>query len=227
MMKLRSVDQPEAGYRYSIDAYLLAAFAARFECASWCDLGTGSGIVADLLCHTHPERLGLAIERDPELVQFARGNLAWSSCSVVEADIRSVSWSDYVVDLFVCNPPFFALDSGRLNRHSQIAAARHAIHGEWIDLLASVDRACHSQTRFCVVLPYGFSPSFRTRIESLGWHIEEQFLIRSYVGQPPFLECFSLTMSKSRRRLARWLTLYRKHHHFSADSHCLLRPFVA
>ena len=55
--------QPDTGYRTSIDAWLIAGFAALTHPRFFVDLGSGCGVVAWALCQLVPAARGLAVER--------------------------------------------------------------------------------------------------------------------------------------------------------------------
>lgn len=71
-----SIRQPSGGYRYSIDAVLLADFAASFCGELILDLGTGSGVVLLLLSRMCPSlRHGFGVEIQRPLYECARRNI--------------------------------------------------------------------------------------------------------------------------------------------------------
>jgi len=57
--------QKKAGYRFSLDAVLLAHFAARIPAASVIDLGTGSGIVPLILARKSASAKITGVEVQP------------------------------------------------------------------------------------------------------------------------------------------------------------------
>ncbi|HCF62425.1 MAG TPA: SAM-dependent methyltransferase, partial [Myxococcales bacterium] len=101
--------QRRAGYRFSVDALLLAAFAARPR-GKVVDLGTGCGVVAVLLAK-RGARSVVGVELQPGLAQIALRNVRLNRCDeqvhIVNADLRDLraTLPSGGVDLVVSHPP--------------------------------------------------------------------------------------------------------------------------
>ena len=135
--------QPVRGYRFSVDALLLAAFARERCSGAVADLGTGCGILPVLLarCGTVVRILGVEIQ--DELAELARCNIAFNSCggkvSILQGDVRKPQAMGPAesFDAVVSNPPFYPATAGRINPLKQKAAARHELHGSLDDFIAA------------------------------------------------------------------------------------------
>ena len=119
------VAQPDSGYRYSIDAVLLASLPRPKSGDSVIDLGTGCGIIAMILAYRHPGVRFYAVEIQSELVRFARENVRSNHMadriSVIQTDMRHLS-ADQVggtANWIVSNPPYRRANSGRINPDTQ------------------------------------------------------------------------------------------------------------
>jgi tRNA1Val (adenine37-N6)-methyltransferase len=135
--------QPARGYRFSIDALLLAAFA-RGRCAgAVADLGTGCGVLPVLLARRDEVTRITAVEIQQELAGLARRNSVLNGCaekiSVLCGDLRAIRKmaAPESFDSVVTNPPFYPAASGRINPMAQKAAARHEVHGSLDDFIAA------------------------------------------------------------------------------------------
>ena len=130
--------QKRGGYRFSIDALILAHFTELPEGSDLIDLGTGSGIIALILAQRFRcgQILGIEIQkglgdvRHPELL----------------CDPQSFSAA-------VCNPPYRRLHSGRTNPDPERAVARHEIVGMLSDFLAAAAHALRPEGRLRVIYP--------------------------------------------------------------------------
>ena len=135
--------QPVRGYRFSIDALLLAGFA-RGRCAGFvADLGTGCGVLPVLLARRDEVMRITAVEIQQELAELARRNSELNGCtekiSVLCGDVRAMRKMAAAesFDAVVTNPPFYPAASGRINPMAQKAAARHEVHGSLDDFIAA------------------------------------------------------------------------------------------
>src|SRR5512139_3412105 len=103
--------QKKSGYRFSLDAILLAHFAALIPAASIIDLGTGSGIVPLILARKEATARIVGVEVQPGLADMARRTIALNGVadrvSIVQDDLRELtsSFAPSSFDLVVSNPP--------------------------------------------------------------------------------------------------------------------------
>jgi tRNA1Val (adenine37-N6)-methyltransferase len=154
-----SVVQSRTGYRFSIDAVLLASALEPKAGQTVVDLGTGCGIIPLILAYRHPDIRLYGVEIQTDLAELACTNAAQNRMTdrihIVPADIRQLKAGqvDGPVDLVVCNPPFHRAQSGRLNPNPQRAIARHEIHLNLEQLLSSVRRILRTGGRFATIYP--------------------------------------------------------------------------
>ncbi len=217
--------QPEVGYRFSSDAFLLASFARQFPARFWCDLGTGSGVIA----HTLSKDLGgegLAFERQGELIDFARQNLGNTPVTLVEGDLRRFSWRSACLDLAVCNPPFFEVHAGKINKNESIAQARHAFFGGVEEFAASVFDALKPEGVFCFVFPCLLYQQPLKRLLTQGWHLKRRLFIRPFRDRQPKLVCVALSKREDHAVLDQELAQYASHRLFTDEMQYFLRDGV-
>src|SRR5258708_21886985 len=111
--------QPRRGYRFSVEAVLLARFAAARPAARVLELGAGCGVVALIYAALARPREVVAMEIQPALAALIARNAALNDLGMVRAvcaDLRSRRALDAAAggfDLVVANPPFRARSSGR------------------------------------------------------------------------------------------------------------------
>ena len=86
--------QKRQGYRFSVDAILLADFARERAAGRAIDLGTGSGILAVLLSRIAAVREIVGIEVQENLAALAQKNISYNECgdrvTIIRADIREL-----------------------------------------------------------------------------------------------------------------------------------------
>ncbi len=106
--------QPRKGYRFALDAPLLADFAETRSEDEICELGTGNGVVAVLLSIKRFRRL-TALELQASLFDLAVRNVALNGLGgrieVVRGDLREFR-PGRLFDLVVANPPYVRRGTG-------------------------------------------------------------------------------------------------------------------
>jgi tRNA1(Val) A37 N6-methylase TrmN6 len=133
--------QPREGYRFSVDALLLARFAAIPAGGRVIDLGCGCGVIALLLAQRPQVREVVGLELQSELAELARENTRLNrlahKVSIVEGDLREINslFSRHEFDALVANPPYWRVGTGRLNPDPRVALARHELQGNMEQVL--------------------------------------------------------------------------------------------
>jgi tRNA1(Val) A37 N6-methylase TrmN6 len=154
-----TVVQPRNGYRYSIDAVLLAGIVEMQGCETVYDLGTGVGIIPLILAHRYPHSRIRAIEVQPELAELAVLNADKNGMSdqisIIRGDMRRfrLSLKEPPGDWVVANPPYRKARSGRINPQGQKAVARHEIKVKLPDVMAAASRLLKIGGNFATIYP--------------------------------------------------------------------------
>lgn len=193
-----SVRQPARGYRFSIDAVLLADFAAPVRGRTVLDLGTGSGIVLLLLARLRPAlHCGVGVEIQRELWDFARRNIEENGfegvLSAMHGDLREAQpgLSPGAFDLVVSNPPFRRMGEGRRNPDPRKEIARHEVTCTLSDVFRAADRYLSPRGRFAMIgLPQRL-PEMLSRAAEAGIHPERLRFVHPYADRPANLLLFS------------------------------------
>ena len=155
--------QPRRGYRFSVEAVLLARFAAARPAARVLELGAGCGVVALIYAALARPREVVALEIQPALAALIARNAALNELAMVRAictDLRTrrvLGAAAGGFDLVLANPPFRARMSGResplvgrrLARGESAArledfvaaAARYARHGGRVAFIFAAARS--------------------------------------------------------------------------------------
>jgi tRNA1Val (adenine37-N6)-methyltransferase len=154
-----AVSQQRGGYRFSIDAVLLAHAALLHPATSALDLGTGCGIIALIMAYRNPGLSIAGIEIQPELAAIAamnvRANKMDDRIRIACRNMTELTPADCPagLDLIVSNPPYRRVNSGRTNPDPQRAIARHEITVTLADLSALAGRLLSPGGRFVTVYP--------------------------------------------------------------------------
>jgi tRNA1Val (adenine37-N6)-methyltransferase len=149
--------QSARGYRFSIDAILLAQFVTIKPDDVIVDLGAGCGIISLLLLLEKPVGYVIALEIQKNLADQAVRNAALNGVmdrmGVLLADLRQVAFRKPVADVVVCNPPFRRPGSGRVNPDLQRAIARHEIMASLNDILSAASSVLKPKGRVALIYP--------------------------------------------------------------------------
>jgi len=153
------ISQPENGYRFSMDPFILAAHIQPTGFKKIIDVGCGCGIIPLLLAARYPgvEITGIEIQND--LARVARENVKKNRqediIHIIHENIKNIKLAHIngKADIIVSNPPYKKKDTGRLNPDSQKAIARHEITLD-IDLLFCCSkRLLHPEGRLYIIFP--------------------------------------------------------------------------
>lgn len=145
--------QPVDGYRYSIDALLLAGFVkSKSAKEKILDIGTGSGIITLLLSKRFPNWEFSAVEIQKDLYEIAKENFQLHNLEVdlFNCDYRDLEGQDSY-NIILSNPPFF--NHGHQPSKQQTAVARHEIHGDMESLIKKAKQLLKGNGYFYVIYP--------------------------------------------------------------------------
>lgn len=198
------IKQEASGYRFSLDAVLLASHTGPLADERLLDLGTGCGIIPLILAYRNPTIAAFGVEIQEDLADLAISNVnanqMQNRITVLQKDMRDLR-PDMIggpVDLVVCNPPYRKPNAGRLNPDAQRAIARHEITVNLADLLRTARRMLRTDGRFAVVYTAdrfvellcqmrleGIEPKFMRSIHSQPDSEAKLFLIDGVKGARP------------------------------------------
>jgi len=150
--------QPRNGYRYSLDALLLARFCAELRAgARIADLGAGCGIISLLLARLNPTAELAAVENNPDMAALIERNIRHNDLaarvSVCTEDVVNLRKSHAVssFDLVVSNPPFRTPQSGKVSPRAGRDVARHETTAGLADFLAAAKYLVKPGGRICFI----------------------------------------------------------------------------
>ena len=135
--------QSRMGYRFSLDALLLAHFVSVKARDRLADLGAGNGTIALLLSHLHPAATIVGVEVQPAMAERAKRSVALNGLqervSMITGDVCAIGslLAPSSFDAVVSNPPFRKPGSGRISPHEEKQIARHELKGGLKDFLAA------------------------------------------------------------------------------------------
>lgn len=198
------VVQGRYGYRFSIDAVLLTNHIRPKQEDRVVDLGTGCGIIPLMLAFRHPKIKVYGIEIQKELAELASQNIHLNHMEdrikIVCEDFKVITSSmiKAPVDLIICNPPFYRVNSGRINPNRQRAVARHEIKANLTDIMGFARRMLKVAGGLMMIYPavritdlfyemraHGIEPKWIRMIHSYPGDPAKLILIRGVKGAGP------------------------------------------
>jgi tRNA1Val (adenine37-N6)-methyltransferase len=181
--------QRKTGYRFSVDAPLLADFIRTKAGDEALEMGAGCGIIS-LLLSVKPFTRITAVEVQPGLADLARRNVELNGLlgriEVVEADVRTYE-PGRTFDLIFSNPPYIRKAAGFLSRSEEKAAAKHELHGGIEEFMARTAAWLAPDGRACFVYPEKRRADFARAGDRRGFHIRRFRQVAPRAGEAPNL----------------------------------------
>lgn len=147
--------QPKKGYRFAVDAPLLAAMVPLAEGMSVLDLGCGSGVLPLLLLGREPSLKVSGIELRQKAFELAVRNMKENRAevSVVLGDAMKAGayFSPSSFDLIVSNPPYYPVGSCRLPKDEEIAAAKTELYWDPKIMMEQAFSLLKDEGRFALI----------------------------------------------------------------------------
>jgi tRNA1Val (adenine37-N6)-methyltransferase len=184
-----SVLQSRAGYRFSLDAILLAHFVRIRDGEQIADLGTGNGVIALLLAALHAKVQVVGLEIQEAMVERATRSVELSGLEhrvrIVQGNVCSVAemLSPESFDVAVSNPPYRRLRSGRINPNLERQLARHEIKGGLRDFLRAGRYLLRRKGKMVLIYPVTRGVDLLQIMREEGVEPKRLRLVHSYEGE--------------------------------------------
>ncbi len=165
--------QSKKGYRFSVDAPLLADFIRTRPGDEALELGTGNGVIS-LLLSVKPFKGITALEIQPGLAGLARRNVELNGLrgriAVVEADLRTYV-PGRTFDLIFSNPPYIRRSTGFLSASAEKSAAKHELYGAIGEILRKTAEWLAPDGRASFVYPEKRRVDFSRAADAQGFRV--------------------------------------------------------
>lgn len=124
--------QDKKGFCFGIDSILLTDFAKEIkENSKVLDLGTGTGIIATLLCEKTKLKEIIGIEKQNEVFEMAKKSIKLNKLEnkfkIINEDVKNLAqkFEKNTFDAIVTNPPYKKKGTGIKNEEEKKIMARH------------------------------------------------------------------------------------------------------
>lgn len=183
------VRQKKDGYRFALDAPLLADFVRTKPGEEVLELGTGSGIIALLLGRRKFARL-TALEIQTGLAALARRNVFLNGLQdrirVVRADLRRYR-PGRRFDVVFSNPPYIRKGTGFLSSSPEKSVAKHEIKCDILEVMRATARSLKPGGRAYFVYPALRAADFAAAAETAGLFVRRRRYVHPRPGAPAAL----------------------------------------
>lgn len=153
--------QSDDGFRFGVDAIILADFANRFcpSAGNAADLGTGNGVIPIILSHKNSRCHITGFDVQQQAVDMADRSLELNGLKD-RIDFRCCDVKDIgasypelkgKMDMVVTNPPYVARGSGIMNDGDSLLIARQETSADLEDFMAAAALLLKERGHLCMV----------------------------------------------------------------------------
>lgn len=168
--------QKRKGYRFSVDAPLLADDIQTGESDEILELGTGCGIIS-LLLSVKPFRHLTAVEVQPALADLARRNVRINQLeeriSIVEEDLNSFQPKGRF-DVIFSNPPYHKRGAGHLSLTEEKSIAKHELKSSISDIMQKTSQLLKKKGRAHFIFPARREKDLLLAVEACGMKVKRK-----------------------------------------------------
>ena len=182
------VYQSRSGYRFSLDAVLLAHFVTFRPGEKVADLGTGNGVIPVLLAYLNSSVFITGVEIQQAMVARARKNVQLNSFEkrvrILSGDVCSIESmaEPQSYDVVVSNLPYRKPSSGRLSPNTEKQIARHEVKAELQDFLRAGTYLMRGKGRIALIYPAVRSVDLLVSMREVGVEPKRLRLVYSFAG---------------------------------------------
>jgi tRNA1(Val) A37 N6-methylase TrmN6 len=181
------VYQKKGGYRFSVDAPLLADFIQTKNTDRCVELGTGSGIIS-LLLSIKPFLHITALEIQPSLAELAQKNVRHNHLDerirVVHTDFFDFH-PPHKYDVVFSNPPYIKAQSGRMSETAEKSIAKHEVKCDILGVMQKTAALLKKSGRAYFIFTAKRKSEFIQAVEKAGLCLKTKRLVYPRKGSPP------------------------------------------
>ena len=168
--------QKKKGYRFSVDAPLLADFIQTQSGDDLLELGAGNGIIS-LLLSLKPFRHITALEIQASLFLLAQKNIRLNKLegkiSLLQKDLR-IFYSREKFDVIFSNPPYLEKNKGHVSKSQEKSIAKHELKCTVFDIMHTTSQLLKRAGRAYFIYPERRSKGLKQAGQSQGLHITRE-----------------------------------------------------
>lgn len=179
--------QKKKGYRFSVDAPLLADFIQTRPEDEILELGTGNGIIS-LLLSVKPFKHITALEIQESLADLARRNVQINSLgekiTVIHADLRKFQ-PEKKFNIIFSNPPYIRKGEGHLSSSEERSVAKHELKCDIFDIMERAGKLLTKKGRAYIIFQAKRKKELLQAAAQNGLKVESIRFVCPRKGNPP------------------------------------------
>ncbi len=220
--------QKKKGYRFSVDAPLLADFIPTRPSDELLELGAGCGIIS-LLLSIKPFGHITAVEIQGSLADLARRNVRINHLeeriTVVQEDLRRFD-PPKKFDVVFSNPPYIKKGKGNLSVSEEKSVARHEIRCDIFDVIRKASQLLKSTGSAYFVFPARREKDIFQAMEKNGLKLSALRRVHSRPGGPPSLLLVGSDFRMARENVMPPFIIYDKSGRYTSEAEEIFRGRV-
>jgi len=135
--------QKKEGFRFGVDAIMLAYFLKLKSNANVLEIGTGTGIISLELAYHYKNSKITAVEIQKDMAFMSMRSVKYNQLEdrieILNKDVKKLEGSS-TFDVIVSNPPYMPLNEGKISPNEIKALSRHEIKLNLEELLSESKR---------------------------------------------------------------------------------------
>ncbi len=212
--------QKKKGYRFSVDAPLLADFIQTRSQDELLEFGTGCGIIS-LLLSLKPFQSLTALEIQTSLVDLARRNVRLNRLGerirVLCQDLRTYS-PPHKVDVVFSNPPYHARDKGHISAVPEKSVAKHELKSDIFAIMQKTAECLKTDGRAYFIYPQRRREDFMKAMYGPGLQLQRLRLVMPREGDEANLFLAECAFSSEGYEEMSPLTLFAAEGEYTAEA---------
>jgi tRNA1Val (adenine37-N6)-methyltransferase len=221
--------QKKKGYRFSVDAVLLADFVEIRPGDVCLELGTGNGIVS-LLLSVKPFGRVTGLEIQPDLAELARRNVLLNRLGdrieILTADLRDFR-PPAGFDVVFSNPPYFRRRGGVLSPCPEKSIAKHEIACDISDIMRKTRECLKADGRAYFIYPDQRRKDFMQAVEHRGLAVRKIRDVLARKDAPPKLFLAACGPGEERPEILPPLVLFGADGKYTAEAEAVFSGRIA
>ena len=212
--------QKKKGYRFALDAPLLADFIQTNDSDTCLELGTGCGVISLMLSIKSFAHI-TAVEIQDSLADLARRNVRINHLEdriqVVHTDFRTFR-SRRKFDVVFSNPPYIRGNDGRLSDSSEKSIAKHELKCDILGIMQKTAEVLKKNGRAYFVYSAKREKEFIESVKENGMKAKTIRFVVPRRGAPPNFLLAELDFMSSSERIMPPLVLYDQQGNYTSEA---------